>query len=72
MSLFVGKECYDIVPSEYRDFRDIYVRQRAEASSESFLQVHYQYTILQHFFSTYSNTFLVPWSINKEIDIQSN
>jgi len=40
MSLFVGKECYDIVPSDYRDFRDIYVRQRAEASSESFLQCH--------------------------------
>jgi RNA polymerase-associated protein LEO1 len=40
MSLFVGKECYDIVPSDYRDYRDIYVRQRAEASSESFLQCH--------------------------------
>jgi RNA polymerase-associated protein LEO1 len=40
MSLFVGKECYDIAPSDYRDFRDIYVRQRAEASSESFLQCH--------------------------------
>jgi RNA polymerase-associated protein LEO1 len=40
MSLMVGNESYEVLSSAYPDFRDIYVRQRPDANTESFLQCH--------------------------------
>jgi RNA polymerase-associated protein LEO1 len=40
MSLHMGREVYEIVESDFADYRDIYLRQRPDDRSVSFLQNH--------------------------------